>query len=252
MSRLNDFVRNWLMAFVDPRRAMGAFRLPRYLADWRRYNQLAGRNALNWKETYPCLADWVGATPFDPHYFFQTHWAAEKLARQKPHTHVDIGSSVMFVSAVSAFVPLIFIDYRPLQVQSQGLQSVSADVTSLPFADQSVPSLSCLHVIEHIGLGRYGDKLDPTGSFKAATELIRVLRPSGRLLLSTPVGRERIQFNAHRIFAPTTVLSMLTGLTLMDLALVDDQGIFYPQATMDQAARCEYGCGMFEFEKPAV
>ena len=102
-------------------------------------------------------------------------------------------------------MPFVFVDYRPLRAIMQGFQPIGGDLTRLPFATHSISSLSCLHVIEHIGLGRYGDPIDPLGTAKAAAELERVLRPNGRLLLTTPVGRERVQFNAHRIFAPATI-----------------------------------------------
>jgi hypothetical protein len=57
-----------------------------------------------------------------------------------------------------------------------------------------------MHVIEHIGLGRYGEALDPDGDLKAIRELVRVLAAGGNLLVVVPVGRPRIQFNAHRIY----------------------------------------------------
>ncbi len=252
MFNLRGFAQNWLSAIVDPRRALGALKLPRYFIDWRKYDHLTGKKTLRWKESFPCLTDWVATTPFDPHYFYQTHWAVDRIIGHLPRFHVDIGSSTFFVSAASAFVALIFVDYRSLRVSLPGFQPMGGDLTGLPFADKSVPSLSCLHVVEHVGLGRYGDWLDPMGSVKAASELSRVLQPNGQLLLSTPVGRERIQFNAHRVFAPSTVISMLGDLQLRDFALVDDGGIFYPRAALEQAARCEYGCGMFEFIQPAT
>jgi len=241
--------RNWLGAFVDPRRLLGIPNLARYFADWYRYNRLAGAPVIQWQESYPCLSDWVAHTPFDPHYFYQTHWAAQKLACRVPNWHMDIGSSVTMISVISAFVPTIFLDYRPLKSKVAGLWILAGDLLSLPFADNSVPSLSCLHVIEHIGLGRYGEPLDPWASAKAAQELERILAPGGQLLLSIPLGRERVQFNAHRVFAPETVLKLFADLTLVDFALVDDQGVFHVHANPAQASNYEYACGMFEFVK---
>ena len=55
---------------------------------------------------------------------------------------------------VSAFIPVEFYDYRPAELSLSGLEFKHADLTHLPFADNSVESLSCMHVIEHIGLGR--------------------------------------------------------------------------------------------------
>ena len=241
------FARNWLTAFVDPRRAVGMATLPRFFADWWRYNRLAGFDQIRWQESYPCLTDWTAHTPFGLHYFYQACWVARKLAKSSPAWHVDVGSSVMMIGIISAMVPTVFIDLRPLRAKVDGLTTMAGNLLALPFADGSVDSLSCLHVVEHVGLGRYGDPLDPEGSVKAAQELMRVLAPGGRLLLSTPVGRERVQFNAHRIFAPATVLSMFGELELVDFAMVDDGGMFCAHANPVQASSCEYACGMFEF-----
>lgn len=244
-----SLTRNWLVVFVDSSRARGVTRLPRYLSDWRKFSQLAGRGAIRWRESYPCLTDWTPQTPFDPHLFFQACWAARKLAESKRQWHVDVGSSVMFVGPISAIVPTVFVDYRPLRASVAGLIPIGGDLVHLPLASDSVESLSCLHVIEHVGLGRYGDMLDPEGSIKAARELTRLLAPGGRLLLSTPIGRERVQFNAHRVFALSTVLSMFGELELVDMAMVDDDGKFHSTVSPNQTPDSEYACGMFEFTK---
>jgi len=144
---------------------------------------------------------------------------------------------------------MVFLDYRPLAVKLSGLQSVAGNAAILPFPDDSILSLSSLHVIEHVGLGRYGDPLDPDGTRRAAVELQRVLRPGGRLFLSVPVGRERVCFNAHRVHAPRTIQSFLPALHLKSFALVDDAGRFREDAPFEAAAHLEYGCGMFEFVK---
>jgi SAM-dependent methyltransferase len=248
-SRLSYFVRNWLTAFVDPRRIAGLTNLPQFFLDWRRYNRLARADRIALLESYPCLTDRTFHIPFDSHYFYQGWWAAGKLVESAPVRHVDIGSSVMMIGILSALVPTVYIDYRPLKAKVRGLTSMAGDLLALPFADRSIHSLSCLHVIEHVGLGRYGDALDPEGSFKAAGEIIRVLAPGGRLLFSTPVGRERVQFNAHRVFLPQTVLSMFAQFKLVHFSMVDDEGMFYIGAALTDAIECEYACGMFEFEK---
>ncbi len=240
-------MRKWLSALIEPRRALGFLSMPRYLADWQHYKKLSGSENIHWFESHPCLSDWTNCTPYDPHYFLQTCWASRKLAKLSPDFHVEIGSSIMMVGAVSAWIPTVFVDYRPLKYVSHGLHSVAGDLLNLPFSDCSVSSLSCLHVIEHVGLGRYGDQLDPEGSQKAAIELSRILAPGGRMLISVPVGRERIEFNAHRIFNPLTILGMFTNLTLIEFSIVDDYGQLRTNISPTRASHWEYACGMFEF-----
>lgn len=235
----------WVLPFVDPRRLASLARVPRFLAELREYRRRSNNERVSIADAYPCLTDRSGTTPFDPHYFYQGAWLARALATDRPTQHVDVGSSVLMLSTISAAVPTVFVDYRPLPVTLSGLHCLAGDVCRLPFADGSVPSLSCLHVIEHVGLGRYGDALDPDGPGKAARELARVLAPGGRLYLSVPVGRERVCFNAHRVFAPQTILAKLDGLALERFSLVDDDGRFTEDATTDSARGLDYGCGMF-------
>jgi hypothetical protein len=147
-------------------------------------------------------------------------------------------------------VEVEFIDIRPIQTNLRELIPRSGSILALDYQDNSVQSLSCLHVIEHIGLGRYGDTLDAQGSIKAANELERVLLPGGRLYLSLPIGRERVCFNAHRVHSPFSVLNMFRELTLVEFSWVDDDGKFHEQASCDDAREQDYACGMFLFEKP--
>lgn len=200
-------------------------------------------------DAHPCLSDATQVTPFDPHYFFQGAWLARKLAGQKSQRHVDIGSDISLVSVISAFVETLFIDYRPLEVALAGMESRQGDILRLDMASDSVSSLSCLHVVEHIGLGRYGDPIDTNGHVKAAKELSRVLAAGGSLFLTLPVGHERVCFNAHRILSPHNVIRIFSGLQLHDFSYVDDNRRFHEHVPVDSAESCEYGCGMFHFIK---
>ncbi|MGZ9274959.1 MAG: DUF268 domain-containing protein, partial [Nitrospira sp.] len=76
-----------------------------------------------------------------------------------------------------------------------------------------------------------------------------VLKPGGRLFLSVPVGRERVCFNAHRVFAPSTVRDFFQGLRLKAFSLVDDAGRCNEEISLEASANLEYGCGLFEFVK---
>lgn len=90
-------------------------------------------------------------------------WALRILQKTMPKIHVDISSSIYFIAMASAFVPIKFFDYRPALLNLSNVETGYADITELPFDDNSVESLSCMHVVEHIGLERYGDPLNPKG-----------------------------------------------------------------------------------------
>ncbi len=250
MKRIKLLARHGLMAFLYPRPLIGLFYLPRYFSHWFKYARSAGGQKVGLLDLQPCLGDWSTHTPFDAHYFYQGAWLARKLAQSKPVKHVDIGSSVLTMSVLSATVDTVFVDYRPLKATLPGLTSISGNILSLPFDDNSVGSLSCLHVIEHIGLGRYGDPIDSEGSVKAAAELQRIVSSGGELFLSLPIGRERVCFNAHRVHAPASVLKMFSQLQLVEFSYVDDSGEFREAQSIHSASQLEYGCGLFQFEKP--
>lgn len=250
MGKIKQLARHWLMAFLHPRPLIGLFYLPRYFLHLFRYSRAARGQRVALGDMQPCLGDWTTHTPFDAHYFFQGAWLARKLVKSAPAKHTDIGSSVLTISILSAFVDTVFVDFRPIEVDLPGLTPLAGNILEISFADDSIPSLSCLHVIEHIGLGRYGDPIDPEGSRKAAAELQRVLGRGGKLYLSLPIGRERICFNAHRVHAPASVLKMFSALRLVDFSYVDDSGAFRVSQPIAAAGQLEYGCGMFEFEKP--
>ena len=165
---------------------------------------------------------------------------------------MDISSTLAFCSIVSAFVPVKFYDYRPARLLLSDLTSERADLLALPFADRSIASLSCLHTVEHVGLGRYGDPLDPDGDLKAMAELTRVLAPGGDLLFVVPTGRPRLVFNAHRIYSFEQVRSAFSELTLHEFSLIPDaaqtRGMIL-NATKEEADRQNYGCGCYWFRR---
>jgi Caenorhabditis protein of unknown function, DUF268 len=239
---------HWAEIMFNLRSVLALHRIPRYFRDWAVFSRTS-EMPVRFADSYPCLADATPKTNFDAHYFFQAAWLARKLSQDRPGKHVDIGSDVNAIGVISAFVDTTFVDYRPLDVSLKGLKNRQGDLLHLEHHDGSINSLSCLHVIEHVGLGRYGDPLDPKGAVKAAAELSRVLALNGSLFLSVPVGRERVCFNAHRVFAPDSVLRMFTNLCLRDSALVDDEGQFHEHALPEKMTGCEYGCGMFHFVK---
>lgn len=204
------------------------------------------------RSIHPCLRDKTLATSFDRHYIFHTAWATRVLGKTKPTSHTDISSSLYFCSIVSTFIPVDFYDYRPALLNLSGLTCNQGDLSALPFASDSIQSLSCMHVIEHIGLGRYGDPLNPVGDLGAASELNRVLAVGGNLIIVVPVGEPKINFNAHRVYSYDQVKAMFSNLHLVEFSLIPDDpqdGGIIANATPEQSARQKYGCGLFWFSK---
>ena len=239
----------------DPRSGLRSARnLPRFVRTVGQYRAACSGSPfpLTVADMYPALQDFdADAGEATGHYFFQDLWAARKIFQRRPERHIDIGSRIDgFVAHLLTFMPVAVIDVRPLASGVAGLDFIRADAMNLHgFSDRSVDSISSLHAIEHFGLGRYGDPVDPDGWRKAMLGLQRVLRPGGRLYLSVPVGRERLCFNAHRIFSPMRILDTLADLALVSFAGVDDSGRFLDGAKPGELANQEYACGLFEFTR---
>lgn len=193
----------------------------------------------------PALTDRTATTPIEPIYFLQDTWCAGRIAAQRPSEHVDVGSSVKSLALIAQFVPVKFVDIRPVDITVPGFTFVSGSVLKLPFADGSIASLSSLCVIEHIGLGRYGDPVDGWGSEKAAAELCRVLAQGGDLYVSVPVDNCcRIYYNAHRAFTRDYFLSCFK-----DMEIVEERYIYGRRLETCYEPRHGFGTGLYHLRK---
>jgi SAM-dependent methyltransferase len=232
-------------------------RSPRYMRDLSAFRRAAAVQNIEvvYGRPRPMLGDATAKTGFDEHYVYHTGWAARILRETMPARHVDISSSLTFVSNASAIVPIDHYDFRPPDLKLDNVTAGAADLLALPFADQSIHSLSCMHVVEHVGLGRYGDPIDPSGDLRAMAELSRVVAPGGQLLFVTPVGRPRVEFNAHRIYAYDAIMSQFTEFELLEFALVPDSRggtELIRHADPALVAQQSYGCGCFHLRRRTV
>lgn len=207
---------------------------------------------LRFRDAFPILTDrHESAGLADGHYFHQDLWAARKIYLSRPNAHIDVGSRIDgFVAHVLTYMPVTVVDIRPLVSNIEGLTILRDDATSLSMLSKnSVVSLSSLHAAEHFGLGRYSDPIDPNACFKFMDALQNVLAPGGRLYFSVPVGRERVEFNAHRVFSPRTILEAFSQLTLLSFSYVGDDGALYQDVTPSALPESDMACGLFEFTK---
>ena len=243
-------IAKWITPVFDFERFWkGARAYRQYIRSWRNYTRLPDAEDLSLSDALPFLFDRTGITGIDGHYFYQGVWAMRKIKESGVKEHVDVGSLVSFVGLLSTFVKVVFIDIRPALVVLENFDSRAGSLLEMPFADNSVKSLSCLHVAEHIGLGRYGDPLDPQGTKKASQELSRVLAPQGNLYFSLPVGKPRVQFNAHRIHSPSQILQYFDRLELVSFSATTDSGEYRSNISPAEMENASYACGMFQFTK---
>jgi SAM-dependent methyltransferase len=229
-------------------------KIPRFLKDLFIYRREArsSRFPLRFGSILPILSDYGDAAgAAKGHYFHMDLWAAKAIFQRKPKEHLDVGSRVDgFVAHVLTFMDVTLVDIRTLNSAINGLEFIQADATNLEgIKDNSIDSMSSLHAIEHFGLGRYGDPIDPGACFNAMAALQRVLAPGGRLYFAVPVGVERVEFNAHRVFAPQTIISTFSELKLLSFSVINDHGDFVEDAKLEEYEMASYACGCFVFSK---
>lgn len=236
--------------FFDPLNLLHSIlAYPKFAKDLYRYRKMTGAEQIRVSDIHPCLLERTQTTSFDTHYFYQDIWAFEKVYKSGVTHHVDVGSSVIYAGVLSVITNVVFVDIRPLTAKLDRLDCRKGSILSLPYGDDSVQSLSCLNVAEHVGLGRYGDPLDPQGTVKAAKELSRVLAVNGNLYFSLPVGQPRLYFNAHRIHSPRQIIGYFRDLRLIELSGVTDDKTFKRGIDINILENSDYACGLFWFRK---
>lgn len=254
--------RLFILFGFDPRRTIQSIRgLPHYFRDLQQIKTQVknSEREIPFKNPYLCLGDRFkesGST--SGHYFHQDLLVANRIFLNTPEKHVDIGSRVDgFVAHVASFRPIEVIDIRTSSNRIPNISFIQADIMT-PVSDDLVSycdSLSCLHALEHFGLGRYGDPINYDGYLLGLANIYQILKKDGKFYFSVPIGPQRIEFNAHRVFSISYLLECLQGKFSFDqFSYVDDQGAFHQDVLLTSENiqtnfNCYYGCGIFEMIK---
>lgn len=259
MSRLESLFR--LVGIDLPRMTGSVHGLVRFSGDLRKFRTLQAhsRSGMKFGKLYPCIGDYgVESGTAAGHYFHQDLIVAQRIFMAKPKRHVDIASRVDgFVAHVAVFREIEVFDIRPLTTSAKNIVFRRCDLMAeiepqyLDYCD----SLSCLHALEHFGLGRYGDGLDPDGHLRGLANLHRILRSGGTLYLAVPIGPHRIEFNAHRVFGVPELVRMVSErFTIRHFSFVDDAGELHDGVNLTNGNSeghfgCQFGLGILELRK---
>jgi hypothetical protein len=202
-------------------------KFPTYVLDYFKIKKLYPDIKISFK---PCIHDssTLVANNFESkfsEYFYQDLFVAQKVFDFNPKNILDVGSRVDgFISNVASFREISTVDIRELGFEIKNIKSKIMDITKVPKNSLKFEMVTCLHALEHFGLGRYGDKIDKD-AYKVGIEgLAKVLSDDGSLILSTPVGKEKIEFNANWIFNPIKLLKVFSEyfLSIKDIYIFDD------------------------------
>jgi len=255
-----------LLVGFDPARTVRTFRgLPGYWRDLRELKKQKSHSSADadfaFGKYYPCLEDSTAQSGVARgQYFHQDMLVAKRVLANKPTRHVDVGSRIDgFIAHLAIVREVEILDIRPLANDIPNIKFVRADMMGEldPSLVECCDSLSCLHAIEHFGLGRYGDPINFDGHLVGLNNLRRILKPGGKFYLSAPIGPQRIEFNGHRIFALRYLLDQLGDSYRLDsFSYVDDAGDLHQDVSLSpQDIEANYGCnfglGIFEMTRLA-
>ena len=207
---------------------------------------------------YPCYEDKkdnAGSLGF--HYFYQDLYVAQRIYQNNPVRHIDIGSNIGgFVAHVASFREIEVFDIRPLNNPIHNVRFKQFDVMRFREDDmESADSISCLHALEHFGLGRYGDPICNDGYLIGFINIYKFLKPKGKFYFSVPMGKQRVVFHAHRVFSLKYLLELITPYYDINIfSYIDDNNVFYENVETSEEkilsnCGCSLGCAIFELTK---
>lgn len=222
-----------------------------------KYESMNGRPNFKIQKGYmwPVITDKFAQAGTIGNYFWQDLWAAKLVIASGYRKHFDIGSRLdgFIAHLLAAEIDVTMIDVREFPGEVEHLHTIVDDATSLhQIPDESIVSMSALCSLEHFGLGRYVDPVDPEACFKCFDNIQRKLKKGGRLYLSLPIGKERVEFNAHRVFYASTVVECFGDLRLEEFACAAEGKIEYNvdiHKYDDDSHNGEYRYGLFYFVK---
>ncbi len=225
--------------------------------DAKRYKKLNRRSSFEIQEQHiwPVMQEKYAMAGSLGNYFWQDLWAARMIVQSGVKEHFDIGSRLdgFIAHLLAAGIDVTMIDVRKFPAEVKGLYTIVDDATTLhQIPDRSIESMSALCSLEHFGLGRYGDPVDPEACFKCFDNIQRKLKKEGKLYLSVPVGKERVEFNAHRVFYADTIVKNFPFLALEEFSCAAEERIEYNvdiHKYDEDLHNGEYRYGLFVFVK---
>ena len=220
--------------------------------------QLRNNSDFKIEKYYPCLLDKTAQSGNTKNpYFYQDLYVAQRIFINNPEKHIDIGSSISgFVAHVASYREIIVADIRPLDSLIKNVKFLQIDMMdAAQLGTVQYESISSLHAIEHFGLGRYGDPININGHLMAIENIHKMLNVGGRFYFSVPIGPQRIEFNAHRVFSIRYLLNNLEDKFIVErFSYIDDKCNLFENTILDSKlidnnCNCRMGCGIFELIK---
>lgn len=259
---MKNLYRLFLTFGFDPLLALRGFRgFPYYLINFIKLIKQSKKIEIKFPITslYPCFADrFAQSGVAGGHYFHQDLLVARKIFENKPEKHIDVGSRIDgFIAHLAVFRKVEIFDIRKLDTNIKNVKFTQMNLMKnvSPKLFDYADSISSLHALEHFGLGRYGDEVDYNGYLIGLENLYKILKKNGKMYISVPIGPQRIEFDAHRVFSISHILDLFNDKYLINsFAYIDDKGSLHENVKITEKGKnnnfnCSYGCGIFEMTK---
>lgn len=231
---------------------------PRFIEEYNKFVELGGKVT----SLLPIINEYdKPSADIDTHYFYSDLLVASSIYKANPLRHIDVGSRIDgFVAHVASFRSIEVLDIRPLNNLGIGnIKSVQVDLMNTDSVPVNIcDSISSLSVLEHFGLGRYGDKIDPKGHIRGFNNILKMLKPGGTAYISFLVGpSNEVIFNAHRVFDPLEIFNwpeVRNSIELIRFDYVDHSGKIYHDIDLlnvkeDHEMFKFIGTGIYSFRK---
>ena len=203
----------------------------------------------------------------------ESSWFAAKLADilssrdgEEGGLAIDVGGATSWLSLLlgrlgytTTTVDLSLTD--PLFFHARVLVLKGDFLTFANARDLSVAGwdlIASCSVIENMGLGRYGEALDPRADLRHMETCATLLKSGGLLLLSTQVGKHRVVPKLHKIYDAADMTRLLVDESVWRRTSTEYwaklRGNTWEKVSIEEAyavdgAYYNYALGLFELEK---
>jgi hypothetical protein len=112
-----------------------------------------------------------------------------------------IGSQTPWIEAIlinTGAKSVTTVEYNKPVCSHSILKTITYD--DFTASDVQYDAIFTYSSIEHSGLGRYGDPLNPNGDIETMEHIYRTLKPGGYCFLGMPIGKDELSWNAHRVY----------------------------------------------------
>lgn len=128
---------------------------------------------------------------------------------------IGCGYSNFPVRLASMGYSVTAVDLQKYTFEHPNLRFVQGDINKLSLGVGKFDIVTCISVLEHVGLDVYGGEVDPRGDRLALKSIHKLLKKRGRLILTMPFGQESRSFS-YRSYSWAQVKDLLAQFKIRD------------------------------------